>query len=148
MKMIEFTGDFKQLIPMGYKFSRMYARNYICYHQDDIWIWKKGKDIEINDFYSKSHLILSYLIERNFIIPNEFNMVVLNTETSMIEDYERTKHSDMYFFGKLSEGEMEKFYNRYHRKFITEETIKALKQLYELRMLEIVDGSDDEEEGK
>ncbi|PLS19159.1 hypothetical protein CVD28_01755 [Bacillus sp. M6-12] len=134
---IQFTGDFKKLIPMGYKFSKLYASNYICYHKDELWIWKKGKELEIADFYSRSHVVLQYLIDHDFVVPNEYNLVVLNQETSQIEDYERTKHSDMYFFGKLSEEEMEQFYKRYHRKFLQKEMIDALKELYELKLIEI-----------
>jgi hypothetical protein len=142
---IQFIGDFKQLIPMGYKFSRLYARNYICYHQKEIWIWKKGKDVEIADFYGKSHVLLSYLIKNGFTVPNEFNMIMLNMETSEIEDYERTKHSDIHLMGKLSDEEMEKFYNRYHRKFIQQETIDELKRLYEQNLIKI---NEEESEGK
>ena len=136
-KDIVFIGDFKKLIPLGYKFQRLYARNYICYHQEDVWIWRKGKQVEISDMYSRSYLLLEYLIEQNFIIPNEFNMVVVNTESNEIEEYQKEKHSDIYFYDKLTEEEMNQFYKRYQKKFIRQETIDCLKELYGSGLIQV-----------
>ena len=64
-------------------------------------------------------------------------MVVINTESNQIEEYEKEKHSDLYFYDKLTEEEMTQFYKRYHKKFVTQETIDCLKELYVLGLIQV-----------
>lgn len=135
---IGFLGDFKQLIPMGYKFSKLYAGNYICYHKDGIWIWRKGKEVEIDDLYGQSYVLLNYLIQNDFKIGNEHNIIVLNREEAKIEEYDTTKHSDFFLIlNKSSDEEVESFYKRYYKKYLRQEIVDCLKQLYEMNLIEI-----------
>lgn len=135
---IGFLGDFKQLIPMGYKFSKLYAGNYICYHKDGIWIWRKGKEVEIDDLYGQSYVLLNYLIQNDFKIGNEHNIIVLNREEAKIEEYDTTKHSDFFLIlNKSSDEEVDSFYKRYYKKYLRQEIVDCLKQLYEMNLIEI-----------
>jgi len=59
---MKFTGKFKDLKTMGFKFHKLYAKNYKVYEKNDIWIWVAGRDIEISDFYGKSSIIGKMII--------------------------------------------------------------------------------------
>lgn len=62
------NADVKALIPRGYKFQKLYARDYKCYHKKitpsyTIWVWIKGKSIEVNDWYANTKAIISLFKE-------------------------------------------------------------------------------------
>jgi hypothetical protein len=74
MKKLKYTGKFKDLIPLGYRFQKMYASNYRCYYrcyhtynvkESDakiaFWIWQKGKSIEIEDWSGFEAPIIEYI---------------------------------------------------------------------------------------
>ena len=50
MGWVKFTGDYAKLKTMGYKFQKLYARNYMSWNRGDLWIFKVGKDITHNEF--------------------------------------------------------------------------------------------------
>lgn len=88
--MAKFTGKYKDLMPAGYTFHKMYARNYRTYQKsfgcnDSIWVFVKGNDIEINDFYAKTGWLVSLFIKNREVIPNILFhgslWAVMNTET-------------------------------------------------------------------
>jgi hypothetical protein len=68
IKRIKFTGKFKDLPPMGYKFQKLYARNYRCYHDYEVgsgiehpfWIWQKERRFEIDDWHGLEVPIVEY----------------------------------------------------------------------------------------
>ena len=66
---IKFVGDFKELIPMGFKFQRLYASNYICYIKEGIFIWRKGKELTCNriEMTQKDEAIIDSLVERGML---------------------------------------------------------------------------------
>ena len=70
--LIKFTGDFKQLIPMGFKFHKLYARNYKVYEKNKIWIWvAHGGYVEIDDFYNLSGYIMQAIFNKTFPVYEE-----------------------------------------------------------------------------
>lgn len=132
---IIYTGDFKLLKAMGYTFQKLFAANYICYHRDGIWIWRKGKDVEIGDLYGNSYLILQYLIEQNFNIGNQLtHKFIINMAELTLEKFDSSKHESFFL---MSKEEVVK-YNETHRQFyLNNETILPLKELYEKKLIKI-----------
>ncbi len=69
MKILEATyiGKYRELKPRGYRFLYMYAANYRAYmkefHDKSIFIFVKGNDINLCGFYSKTGLIVKYIID-------------------------------------------------------------------------------------
>lgn len=139
--MIKFTGDYKALIPMGYEFKKLFGRNHICYRIDDVWIWRKGKDVEINDLYQDSYLVLYYLINNGFTIAQQFNMLCVDTIEKTVEPYQFDKHDPTFYSMqkevKPTQEEMIAFYQRFRKVHVKEETIQRLKVLHEKKMIEI-----------
>jgi len=70
-----FTGDFKKLIPLGYKRNKYYANNYIGYDLQSkkydtmslILIWKAGKDLYLSDCKNEFQVALFNLLKTNTI---------------------------------------------------------------------------------
>lgn len=67
-KILRFTGSFKTLKEKGYKFQKLYASNYKCYHKSELksgtsfWIWVgNGGYIELNDFYGHTNAIIELM---------------------------------------------------------------------------------------
>lgn len=71
-KHIKFIGKFTDLKKIGYTFQKMYASDYMCCHKhtdpegygNSIWIWKKGNEVEFNDLYHLSYLILEAIRDK------------------------------------------------------------------------------------
>ena len=75
MKRIKFTGRFRDLIPMGLRFQKLFARNYRCYHnlptyepgekrdpkELHVSIWQKDRSFEIEDWNGFEVPIIEYL---------------------------------------------------------------------------------------
>lgn len=134
---IEFIGDFKKLKSMGYRYQKLFAHNYICYHKNELWIWKKGNEVEITDFNTRSSKLFEYLVLNNFIINNKFNIVVFNNSTFKMEEYDKTKHEDVHQFEKLTEEEMNQFYKTYKKTLLDQNIIDELKYLYENKLIKL-----------
>lgn len=45
---LKFIGKFTDLKGMGYKFHKLYARNYKVYIKSNILIWVAGRDVDFN----------------------------------------------------------------------------------------------------
>lgn len=59
---IKFIGNIKDLIPMGYKFSKLWARNYKAYIKHGIIIWVAGKEVGIKDLSLTNSAKVAHLI--------------------------------------------------------------------------------------
>jgi hypothetical protein len=61
-KHLHFSVNVKLLIPRGYTFQKLYASNYKTYRKKfrsfTIWLWVKGKTIEINDWYTYTNNVI------------------------------------------------------------------------------------------
>jgi len=91
--MYTFCGNFRDLVPAGYTFAKLHARNYRCYYKDvtynTIWIWQSKRSVEIDDLYSNSGLIIDkVLYEEN----PEFGWAI-NTQDRVVEAFDFDKHS-------------------------------------------------------
>jgi len=70
--LIKFTGDFKDLKPMGFTFHKLYARNYKVYEKSKVWIWvAHGGYVEIDDFFSLSGYIVKAIWDGTFPVYEE-----------------------------------------------------------------------------
>lgn len=142
--MIKFIGDFKELKKIGYTFSKLYANNYICYNDKkenglcgDIWIWKKGREIEIMDLYGNSHILLQHIIDNGFennkygsyYFDKKLSTIDIRNEMSIIESLKKENENEREVY--------EDFYKRYHQVIVDDITVSRLKYLYENGYIEI-----------
>jgi len=69
-KIIKYHGEFKDLIPRGWRFQKLYANNYRCYIYEfdlnnHLWLWQAGRELEIQDLHSSSWLLLDWIVNKN-----------------------------------------------------------------------------------
>lgn len=90
MSSIVYLGKFKDLIPKGFIFQKLYARNYRSYRKEfkgvnTLWIWQKGKNVEINDFGIHSAWFLDKIISSEYknwaVIPNYYTYQIKHDRT-------------------------------------------------------------------
>lgn len=112
-KRIRFTGKFTDLIPSGFTFQKLFARNYCCYRLQtagqNLWVWRHlGGYVEIDDNYDSSYLILEAILDPNVKrtvhdeVKNEDGSVLMpgwemlelaiDRETQTIEVWDKCRH--------------------------------------------------------
>lgn len=70
--MIKFIGDFRKLIPMGFEFHKLFARNYKVYSKNDVWVWvAHGGYVEIRDFFEESKHIAKAIFDGSYPVYEE-----------------------------------------------------------------------------
>ena len=63
----KFTGRFRDLKPLGYKFHKLFANNYKVYEKNDIWIWvARGGYVEVGDFYKLSPYVIKVILDDTY----------------------------------------------------------------------------------
>lgn len=132
-----FVGDWKKLIPLGYKFQKLFASNYICYHKeekngvDEIWIWKKGKDIQCGVLTAReTSFLIKYLVDKNFILEDKYPRFAFNTKTEVLEEYNCRKHDLFGRYGlNFSDEELNNHNDEYRIFGCSQEIIEMIKEL-------------------
>jgi hypothetical protein len=159
MKKLRYTGKFKDLIPLGYRFQKMYARNYRCYHTYDVnkledkpsfWIYQKGRSIEIEDWNGLEAPIIEYVQTHPFTphdnhygkITLHIDYVALLCNRKTFEVREATHKDDpiQFFFdeqeGKITVEERD----RLHKEFSDTYRIILVVPEALLRNLKVLEG--------
>lgn len=144
---IKFTGDFKQLKPMGFTFHKLYARNYKVYEKSKVWIWvAHGGYVEIADFFSLSGYIVKAIWDGTFPVYEEDvtlgdmlffkkgdrKACMINRETGEI--IERREFTKRY-------GEYDYDHDLFREVSIYNETLHFIEELKDLNIMEIVEES-------
>lgn len=61
---LNYTVKDSELKAMGYKFQKLYANNYKSYRKEisghTIWLWSKGKTIEIDNWHQNTKAIIEF----------------------------------------------------------------------------------------
>jgi hypothetical protein len=149
MSHILFTGNFRDLIPMGFRFEKKFARNYRCYttyNPEDVrnspphplWIYQKGRSVEIDDWDNHEVSILKYMEGKTF----EKGYVVLYAvkATDEIRDgttVENTTSIHMRYLTKqISQEKMNELVDKYYATY--REVIVDVPALY--KQLDLIKG--------
>ena len=138
-----FVGDWKKLKPLGYKFQKLYAANYICYHKgneystEEIWIWKKGKDIQCSTLNAlETSFLIKYLMDKNFILEDKYPRFAFNTKTETLEEYDFRKHEIIGKYGlNVSDEEIKRHNNEYRIFGCSQEIIEMIKELIQNELI-------------
>jgi hypothetical protein len=68
LTIMKFNGRFKDLIPVGYRFTYLFSRRYATYvfgeRCDRIWIFRAKSDeqVELNDYYQHSGNVINTVL--------------------------------------------------------------------------------------
>jgi hypothetical protein len=145
VKKIEFIGKFKDLIPMGYSFHKLYARNYRVYTKNQIWIWVAGKTISIKDLGTEhSFKIAKLIIDNKYPVYNEDKdykiiffkkgepkCVMLDEKTGEVEIRREFTKSDKFNYDKIPQYD----YDRYRELILNMDILESIKELHKNNMI-------------
>ena len=92
---LKFTGDYTKLKSMGYTFQKLYANNYMSWHKDETFIFKKGADI------SNGSVNLYKLVE--FLRTNP-KVKGYDTHISFYKFYTNTNRNEYEFYPMTDEN--------------------------------------------
>ena len=134
---MKFHGKFRELVPTGYTFSYMFARNYRCYfkntkYTDHIWIWQHhGGYVEINDFYQHSSLVLQAVLNGHampFVIDKQEKRAVFG-DPFLIFEKDRFELRDRLADGQDCEAfvRYRDHCERYRRVHLEDETVAEIR---------------------
>lgn len=155
---LPFKGNFRDLIPFGFEFQKLYASNYRQYsYEFPKWnniarVWQaEGGYVELASLDTDLSLELCDLIKsgkiekfkrsysKNLVFPDgkEFYELLLDHESRKIIPYER-EIGDMYIFSHLTENDydekyvdfvLHRYHKRYEKKVLSERDISKIKEM-------------------
>lgn len=143
-KYIRFKGDYSKLKSMGYEFQRLFARNYMQWHNNETRIWKKGADVTIERVLNHSGAFLElYLRHRKaepWTTPGVFGGVYLRTVVNRDNgevsfDYSGYLQQERV---QLASGEYNHTYECVH---FTPKLLEPLDTLIDLNWVEVAERS-------
>jgi len=146
MKLFKFHGKFRECIPAGYTFSKLYARNYRCYwknvkYGDHIWIWQQlGGYCEINDFYSHSGLIFEKILRGEWTE----DYYALDKLNNVLVPFVREEHDTMTMHLRKTLGfgdDYDAHCERWRRVAFEDETIAEIRLMGERGWIKIGDSN-------
>lgn len=107
--MLKFTGNFRDLKKMGFRFRKLFASNYKNYNytaekydSSDIDIWVARREFDINSLGSLSEAMLDHILNTDIkdnketILGSVFKRrLVINLSTKKVEYYDDEMHDHM-----------------------------------------------------
>jgi len=96
---VKFKGKFKDLVPAGFKFQKLFARNYRCYIKSngphDVLVWQHlGGYVEIEDLFGMSYLLVNAIVTGT-LVTDEFFQVAIDRDKLVLETYVYARHDPM-----------------------------------------------------
>lgn len=92
MNILTYKIKESKLKGMGYTFQKLYARNYKTYRKivgdNTLWLWSKGKTIELDDLYHLTGEVINFVkenINNYFYQEKEYIKISINTSTNEIK---------------------------------------------------------------
>jgi len=144
---IKFTGNFKDLIPMGFKFHKLFARNYKVYEKNKVWIWvHRGGYVEISDHYDNSGYIAKMILDGTYPVYKEDKDYKIFTiekgKPKPCTIHRKTGEIKETIKLILSYGNHDNFidhpeYENYRDVYLLKDTMETIKELAEKGMIQI-----------
>lgn len=99
--LVKFHGRLRDLIPAGFTFQKLFARNYRSYWKettengDRIIVWQHlGGYVEINDWYGLTHLIVNAILG-DAPWCGDFGRFAVDKANRVLVPFEMSKHSSV-----------------------------------------------------
>jgi len=146
----QYTGDWKSLLPSGWRFLKLYANNYRAYTKDDMLIWQAGRDFRIDVYGEYTSVLVKHIIQngveslqyhdtmfgenhvRYWIILDKKNLKLIRYNSPEHREYLELMHR---VFAR--EESSDDFYAQYREVNVSETTIKMLQDFIHAGKLSI-----------
>ena len=157
-KRISFTGNFRDLIPMGFTFQKLFANNYRSYRfglesqptvtEHTFWIWQHyGGYMEIDDLgHRHSATLLEYALNAYIDEPCDFSecyRFVIDRESDVMERDHENVYMQMMVKYHHSESKEEKqkivdeYYERWRTKTIWGPLFEKMREWHSSELIAI-----------
>lgn len=136
---IKFTGEYTDLKKKGFTFQKLFANNHMCWHKkvenQNMWIWKKGNEVEFEDLYNHSRLILE-AIQNNTLPEIKYGCYAwsLNREESKL--YPETDMVGWIIENKPTDEEIRQYRKGWRTVRITTEFVDFIKEMQDCIKIE------------
>ncbi len=155
--MAKYTGKYKNLMSAGYKFQKLHARSYRTYRfqcsiNDSMWIFQKGNDIELLDFYAKSGFLVRCFVKNRDRLEEMYEddhfRVRMDTKTGRLWQYDLNERRHAWKIEKRLYERLEKTENKaaidlYYKKWktgsIPKKMVEEVLRLWDLGLIELVE---------
>ena len=156
-RLVKFHGKFHDLVPNGFKFHKMFARNYRVYSRCDdiqgsderVWVFQHhGGYIELNDFFANSKQVIDAIITGS-VPMGRFNSYGLLLKTNELITYDFNKHDVVFAVmdkedelgRKMNDEEYRLFCDNHHetirRLSVSDALINIVKEMHEKGWIKI-----------
>ncbi len=144
-KYLKFTGRFKELMPLGYTFNKLFANNYIVYRKTDVWIWSSRREAMIKDlFLPDCAAVAEAIMDGTYPVYEEtvdygIPPMHLRFEKGMPKSVIVDTHKHVVILRSkfMKEWCYEYDHDRYHELLIGQATFDEVKKLHKLNLIEI-----------
>lgn len=138
--MVQYIGDLKSLLPSGWRFQKLYLKNYRAYMKDDMIIWQAGREFKIDDYGEYTSVLIKYIMEhgieslayhdtlfgennvRYWMTLDKKNLKLLKYGSPEYHDYRRE------FYAGVSDKQLDEHYAQYREANVSETTMKLLQE--------------------
>lgn len=154
LPMAKYTGKYRDLIPSGYIFQKLYASNYRNYRKEFgickkwLHIWQKGNDIEIMDFFSKSGWLIQKIVMDRDKIPSLIDhgsfSIKMNTKNGKIYLLDQAERKYIWkieyrLYKREDKKALDLYYKKWKKSHIPEGMITEILRLYDAGLIEFED---------
>ena len=143
---VKFTGKFKDLIPNGWTFQKLFARNYRQYSKTSngekygpsFSIWQHlGGYIEFEDYFSNTSVIFDWVLSGDYkknqdsLGEHKWYTTVLNKDERKLENFNFTERLWENYQNNISTEDLKDFYKKYKEVVINDNEVNFILDLKE-----------------
>ena len=144
---LKFTGEYGKLKSMGYTFQRMYAANYMCWHKNELYIYKRGADITSGhpNLYKLITFLRTNPAVRRYDYGISFFKFYTDLSTNEYEYLPVTEENKQKYIDNLKAWGSAKDYDKQNppqllsTEMVSTELLEQLQELKDLGWYELVD---------
>ena len=159
-KYIKFKGNFRDLIPLGFKFWKAFARNYRVYtwrlreHGPSFSIWQHlGGYLEIQDYFGSSYVFIEAMQDGTLdsIVSGRDNnqyWMVLNQQTEKLVDRRDAEHvkdrRNLYYQvdKEFNDELLDEYCSKWREVNFNDKLRKKLQELLDKGLIEVVEDTE------
>lgn len=137
--MVQYTGDFKSLLPAGWRFQKLYAKNYRAYMKDDMIIWQSGREFKLDDYGEYTSVLIKHIMEHGmeslayhdklFGENNVRYWITLDRKNLKLLPYASPEYHDCRhaFYAAVSDQQLDMYYEQYREANVSGTTMGLLQ---------------------
>ncbi len=150
--MVQYTGDLKSLLPSGWRFQKLYAKNYRAYMKDDMIIWQSGREFNVSKYDHFTSVLVSHILAhgveslryydwlfghgnyRYWLTLDMVNLELIKFDTPEYRAYRRS------LYACSTDEDLDAYYARFREANVGLSTMTEIERLINSGQLKLVKG--------